>query len=94
MSTPRKLHHDPRVLEILYRIESWLSYAGTPGAADMVGPEIVHARRGSLEIFVGSYGFIMIFWVNSNDLTRNHWLVQFIRENIPKMVLIHLNSGW
>lgn len=40
----RKLHHDPRVLEILYRIESWLSYAGTPGAAEMVGPEIVHAR--------------------------------------------------
>ena len=44
---PRKLHHDPRVLEILYRIESWLSYAGTPGAAEMVGPEIVHARPGT-----------------------------------------------
>lgn len=40
-----KLHHDPRVLEILYRIESWLSHANTPGAAEMVGPEIVHARH-------------------------------------------------
>lgn len=45
----RKLHHDPRVLEILYRIESWLSYAGTPGAAEMVGPEIVHARPGVVD---------------------------------------------
>lgn len=26
--------------------ESWLSHANTPGAAEMVGPEIVHARWG------------------------------------------------
>ena len=42
----QRLHHDPRVLEILYRIEAWLSHAGTPGAAEMVGPEVVYARRG------------------------------------------------
>ncbi|CAE6911284.1 RAP [Symbiodinium natans] len=40
-----KLHHDPRVLEVLYRIEAWLSHAGVPGAAEMVGPEMVHARH-------------------------------------------------
>ncbi|OLQ02697.1 hypothetical protein AK812_SmicGene14417 [Symbiodinium microadriaticum] len=40
-----RLHHDPRVLEVLYRIEAWLSHAGIPGASEMVGPEIVHARH-------------------------------------------------